>query len=44
MVGPPGVGKTRLAIELAHELRPIFADGATFVHLAPLSVSILICA
>lgn len=32
--GPAGVGKTALAIEIAHDLGPGFADGATFVDLA----------
>lgn len=36
-VGPPGVGKTRLALQVAHELAPEFADGAHFVALASIS-------
>ncbi|HSH79820.1 MAG TPA: helix-turn-helix domain-containing protein [Herpetosiphonaceae bacterium] len=35
LVGPPGVGKTRLSIEAASELRAQFDDGVWFVTLAP---------
>jgi predicted ATPase/transcriptional regulator with XRE-family HTH domain len=35
LVGPPGVGKTRLALELAHRLRSRFTHGALFIELAP---------
>ncbi len=34
LVGPGGVGKTRLALEAARELEPELADGAWFVSLA----------
>ncbi len=35
ITGPPGVGKTRFAIELASTVAPEFDDGAVFVDLAP---------
>jgi predicted ATPase/class 3 adenylate cyclase len=34
VTGPGGTGKTRLAVELAHELDPNFPDGVFFVALA----------
>ena len=35
ITGPPGVGKTRFAIELASSIASEFDDGAVFVDLAP---------
>jgi predicted ATPase len=37
--GPGGVGKTRLAIEVARQAAPLFADGAFFVSLASTSAA-----
>ena len=35
LTGAPGIGKTRLSIEVAHNLLGDFADGVYFVNLAP---------
>jgi predicted ATPase len=37
LIGPGGIGKTRLAIQAATELADLYADGACFVELAPIS-------
>jgi predicted ATPase/class 3 adenylate cyclase len=37
VVGPGGIGKTRLAQAVAHELRNEFADGVRLVELAPIT-------
>jgi predicted ATPase/DNA-binding SARP family transcriptional activator len=34
IAGPPGIGKTRLALHLAHELAPAFDDGVWFIDLS----------
>jgi non-specific serine/threonine protein kinase len=36
LIGPGGVGKTRLAIDAARQAAPAFPDGVTFVDLAPI--------
>src|SRR5437588_4449478 len=42
LTGTGGVGKTRLAVEVAIELLDAFADGVHFISLAPLSDSELL--
>src|SRR5260370_27558757 len=37
LTGPGGVGKTRLALQIATDLLDDFADGVSFVPLAPIS-------
>lgn len=42
LIGPGGVGKTRLALRVIQEVAGSFVDGATFVSLAPLRDSALV--
>jgi predicted ATPase len=39
LLGPGGAGKTRLALQAARDASEAFADGATFVNLAPLNTA-----
>lgn len=36
LTGPSGVGKTRLALQVAHNLSEVFVNGTVFVSLAPI--------
>jgi len=42
LTGPGGIGKSRLAIEIAHELKQSYPDGAAYVPLAPVKDSSLV--
>lgn len=42
LLGPPGIGKTRLAIHTAEQVAPHFRDGVWFVDLAPLTDAALV--
>ena len=42
IIGPGGIGKTRLAIEAAQHVQDLFPDGIWFVPLAPLNLPALI--
>jgi predicted ATPase len=44
LTGPGGVGKTRLAVEVARRLGPGFADGVRFIELASVSSADLVAA
>src|SRR4051794_39519341 len=37
LTGPPGIGKTRLSLDVAAKLAPHYPDGVWFVPLAPVT-------
>ncbi|NTV62959.1 MAG: tetratricopeptide repeat protein, partial [Oscillochloris sp.] len=42
LTGPPGVGKTHLALQLAQDLAAQFSGGVSFIDLSPLSEAALV--
>ena len=42
LVGPPGIGKTRLSIQVGQAVRDQFVDGVWFVALAPINDPMLV--
>lgn len=42
LVGPPGIGKSRLSVEVAGALRAMFPDGVCFVAFAPVGDEALV--
>jgi transcriptional regulator with XRE-family HTH domain len=42
LTGTGGIGKTRIALELAHQLESEYADGAVFIDLAPIHDAALV--
>ncbi len=42
LTGPGGIGKTRLALEIAHRLAPEYPDGVTFVSLAEVARAFMV--
>jgi predicted ATPase/transcriptional regulator with XRE-family HTH domain len=44
LLGPPGVGKTRLALQLAHAVQPHFVDGVYWIDLSSITDPALVAA
>lgn len=42
IIGPSGVGKTRLAIQIAQDLAPVYSDGVVFIPLAAIRDAALV--
>ncbi len=36
LIGPPGIGKTRLSLAVAHDMQAAFSHGGSFIALAPI--------